>query len=404
MRHPIKLAAALGAVALAATACGTTNNASSPAAAGGNLNDLPAQTSIPVPADAANPAGDGKATCPDGTTVAYIGAMTGPNAQLGINIYNGAQLAIDAHNKANPGCQVTFKKYDTEGDPDKATGPVTQATNDKNIVGVLGLPFSGESQATGNIFEQADLVHITPSATNPGLTKNGWTTLFRALGNDNVQGPAVKQLADKLGAKKVYVVQDDSDYGIGLSGTATAALGSAVAGTDKVTTGQKDFSAVVSKIMNAKPDAVFYSGYYAEAAPLDQQLVSKGYKGAFIGPDGVKDDQFIKLAGSASSNAYFTCPCLPGDLIPDFEKAYKAAFKAEPGTYSVEAYDAVTVLLKGIDAGKTTRPALKDFVATYNGQGLSKKLQWDKTGELAETPVFGYKVENNKIVPVGSIG
>jgi branched-chain amino acid transport system substrate-binding protein len=401
----IKLGAVLGAVALVAAACGSTGGSDSDDnSSGSDLTDLPVQSSIEVPSDAVDPAGDGNATCAPNTTLAYIGAMTGPNAQLGINIYNGVQQAIDAHNKANAGCQVKFKKFDTEGDPNKATGPVTQATSEKDIVGVIGLPFSGESQATGNIFEQTGLVHVTPSATNPGLTQNGWTTFFRALGNDNVQGPAVADLADKLGAKSVYVVQDDSDYGIGLAGTANEALGDKVAGTDKVTTGQKDFSAVVSKIINAKPDAVFYSGYYAEAAPLDQQLVGKGYKGVFIGPDGVKDDQFLKLAGSASDNAYFTCPCLPGDLIPDFASAYQTAFKLAPGTYSVEAYDAATVLLSGIDKGNATRPKLKDWVKNYDGQGLSKKLKWDETGELAETPVFGYKVQDGKIVSVGSIG
>ena len=403
MHHPIKLAAIAGSLALAVTACGTASTDKG-SAASNDLKSLPAQTSIDVPADAANPAGDGKATCPANTTVAYIGAQTGPNAQLGINIYNGAQLAIDQHNKANPGCQVKFKKFDTEGDPNKATGPVTQATKEADIIGVVGLPFSGESKATGNIFGQVGLVHITPSATNPDLTKNGWTTFFRALGNDNVQGPAAAALAEKLGAKKVYVVQDDSDYGIGLSGTAQKALGSRLAGTDKVTTGQKDFSAVISKIINAKPDVVFYSGYYAEAAPFDQQLVSKGYKGGFIGPDGVKDDQFLKLAGSASNNAYFTCPCLPGELIPDFAAAYKSAFNAEPGTYSVEAYDAMTILLTGIDAGNTTREKLKTYVAGYDGQGLSKHFKWDETGELATSTVYGYKVDNGKIVSVGTIG
>lgn len=403
MRHSIKLAAALGTLALAASACGTAATSSN-SKSGGNLKDLPVQTKVDVPADAVKPAGDGKGKCPATTTIGYVGAETGANAQLGINIFDGVQLAINQHNKANPGCQVKFKKFDTEGDPTKATGPVTQATKEQDIVGVVGLPFSGESQATGNIFEQAGLVHITPSATNPDLTKNKWSTFFRALGNDNVQGPAVGALADKLGAKKVYVIQDDSDYGIGLSATAQKALGSKVDGTDKVTTGQKDFSAVVSKVMNAKPDAVFYSGYYAEGAPLDQQLVSKGYQGTFIGPDGVKDNQFIKLAGSASSNAYFTCPCLPGDLIPDFENAYKAAFNAESSTYSVEAYDAATVLLSGIDKGNTTRPKLKSYVASYDGQGLSKKLKWDSTGELAETPVFGYKVDDGKIKSVGSLG
>jgi len=403
MQHPIKLAAIVGSIALAATACGTAKSDNTTSSSS-NLTDLPVQTSISVPADAANPAGDGKGTCPAGTTIAYIGAETGPNAQLGINIFQGAQLAIDQHNKANPNCQVKFKKFDTEGDPNKATGPVTQATKEADIVGVIGLPFSGESQATGNIFEQAGLVHITPSATNPGLTKNGWKTFFRGLGNDNVQGPAAANLASKLGAKKVYVVQDDSDYGIGLATTAKAALGSNLDGSDKVTTGQKDFSATVSKIMNAKPDAVFYSGYYAEAAPFDQQLVAKGYKGAFIGPDGVKDDQFIKQAGSASSNAYFTCPCLPGELIPTFESAYKAAFNAEPGTYSAESYDVATILLKGIDAGNATRPKLLNYVKDYNGVGLTKPFKWDSTGELAKTSVYGYKVQDGKIVSVGTIG
>jgi branched-chain amino acid transport system substrate-binding protein len=401
--RPLGKLAVVGIVgALALTACGTASKSSS--GGNSNLKDLPAQTSISVPPDAANPAGDGSAKCPAGLTLAFVGAETGPNAQLGINIYNGAQLAIDQHNKANPGCQVKFKKFDTEGDPNKATGPVTQVTKESDIIGVIGLPFSGESKATGGIFEQVGLVHITPSATNPDLTKNGWTTFFRALGNDNVQGPAAAALGKKLGTKKVYVVQDDSDYGIGLSKTAQDALGSKVDGTDKVTTGQKDFSAVVSKIMNAKPDAVFYSGYYAEGAPFDQQLVSKGFKGTFIGPDGVKDDQFIKLAGSASGNAYFTCPCLPGELIPAFEKAYKTATKAEPGTYSVEAYDAMTILLKGVDGGNTTRPKLKAFVTSYDGQGLSKHFKWDNTGELSDTVVYGYKVKDGKIVSVGTIG
>ena len=367
--------------------------------------DLPALTAIATPPDAVLPAGNGKAKCAAGLTLGYIGAQTGANAQLGVNIYNGVQLALDQHNTANPGCQVAFTKFDTEGDPNKATGPVTQAVNESDIIGVVGLPFSGESKATGNIFEQKGLVHITPSATNPDLTKNGWTTFFRGLGNDAVQGPAAaKFMVGKLKAKKVYLVQDDSDYGIGLGGTTTAALGKSLIGSDKVITGQKDFSATISKILNAKPDAVYYSGYYAEGAPFDQQLVSKGFTGTFVGPDGVKDDQFIKLSGNASGNAYFTCPCIPGELIPSFEGAYKKAFSQEPGTYSIEGYDAATVLLAGIDKGKTTRPALLSWVKSYNADGLSKHYKWDSTGELQAPAVYGYKVGNGKIVPIGTIG
>jgi len=400
------LTAGVAAAAALLLLAGCANKAGSPdATSGGGGIDVPAVTSVDTPKDAVLPAGDGKGKCAATTTIAYIGAETGANAQLGINIFNGVQLAIDQHNKANPDCQVQFKKFDTEGTPDKATGPVTQAVGEADIVGVIGLPFSGESKATGNIFEQQGLVHLTPSATNPGLTKNGWTTFFRALGNDSQQGPAAaKFVTDTLKAKKVYLVQDDSDYGIGL-GTATSdALGSALVGTDKVTTGQKDFSATISKILNKKPDAVYYAGYYAEGAPFDQQLVAKGYKGAFVGPDGVKDDQFIKLAGDASKNAYFTCPCIPGELLTDFAKEYQAASNAAPGTYSIEGYDATTVLLAGIDAGKQTRADLKDWVKNYDKDGLSKHYKWDATGELQAPAVYGYKVDGGKIVYVGPIG
>jgi branched-chain amino acid transport system substrate-binding protein len=383
-----------------------TGTSSDTAAGGSSKVNIPALTKIDTPADAVLPKGDGKATCPASTTLAYAGAETGPNAQLGVNIFNGIQLAINQHNQANPGCQVAFKKFDTEGDPNKATGPVTQIVSEADIVGVVGLPFSGESKATGNIFEQKGLVHITPSATNPTLTQNGWTTFFRGLGNDAVQGPAAaKFLTGKLAAKKVYLVQDDSDYGIGLGTSTSAALGGALAGTDKVTTGQKDFSAVISKIINAKADAVFYAGYYAEGAPFDQQLVAKGFTGTFVGPDGVKDDQFIKQAGDASNNAYFTCPCIPGELIPSFETAYKSlANGSEPGTYSIEGYDAATVLLSGIDAGKQSRADLLSYVKSYDKDGLSKHYKWDDKGELQAPTVYGYKVDNGKIVPIGPIG
>jgi branched-chain amino acid transport system substrate-binding protein len=400
----VRAVAVVAALPLVLGAC-AAQQGSGGGGGGGSKVDIPAVTTLPIPPGAANAAGDGKAKCSN-ATIAYAGAETGPNAQLGINIRNGVQLAVDQHNKANKNCQVTLKKFDTEGDPGKAPGIVTQVVSEKDIIGVLGLPFSGESKATGQIFEQGKLAHITASATNPDLTKNGWTTFFRALGNDATQGPAVvKFLNEKLKAKKVCVIQDDSDYGIGLAKTANAALGDKAKGCqDKVTTGQKDFSATVNKVMSAKPDVVFYSGYYAEAAPLDQQLVTKGYKGTFLGPDGVKDPQFIKQAGSASSNALFTCPCVPGELVKSFADGYKSVSGGQaPGTYSLEGYDSATILLKGIDSGATTRAKLLDYVKNYNGPGLSKVFKWDNTGELSQTHVYAYKVQSGQIVYAGQI-
>jgi branched-chain amino acid transport system substrate-binding protein len=355
-------------------------------------------------ANAADPRGDGKAQC-SGVTLAYAGTINGASAALGQNILYGADLAVKQHNQANPGCQVQLKQFDTEGKPANAPGIVTQVINEPDIIGVVGLPFSGESKATGNLFEQAGLVHITPSATAPTLTTNGWKTFFRGMGNDNVQGPAAaKFITDTLKANKVCVIQDDSEYGIGLATAITKALGDKASCSDKVKTGQTDFSAVVNKIVTEKPDAVFYSGYYPEAGPFAQQLNDKGVTAKFVGPDGVKDPEFLKGAGvAAAQKAYFTCPCVPEDNFKDFTSAYHSVEGKDPGTYSPEAYDVATILLKGIDSGIKDRAGLLSFVQKYDGQGLTKKFKWDSTGELTDTPVWAYKVENGRIVNDGQI-
>ncbi|QRP50781.1 branched-chain amino acid ABC transporter substrate-binding protein [Amycolatopsis sp. FDAARGOS 1241] len=384
--------AAAGAISL--SACAARNDSGS---SGGNTS-APQAAAPSAAANAADPAGDGKAQCSP-TSIAYAGTINGANAALGINILNGAKLAVDQHNKANPNCQVKLEQFDTEGTPDKAPGIVTQIVNTPSIIGVVGLPFSGESKAAGNIFNGAGLVTVTPSATAPALSTNGWKTFFRGLGNDNSQGPAAaKFMTGELGAKKVCVIEDDSEYGTGLAATTKQGLGSALACEDKVKTKQTDFSAVVNKVKAAAPDAVFYSGYYQEAAPFAQQLNDAGVTAKFVGPDGVKDDEFVKGAGDAAANAYFTCPCVPADQFTKFTDAYKAATGKDPGTYSPEAYDLATILLKGIDSGKTTRPALLDFVKNYDGQGLTKHFKWNAQGELSATTVWTYKVENGKIV------
>ncbi|WP_159806885.1 branched-chain amino acid ABC transporter substrate-binding protein [Cellulomonas citrea] len=342
---------------------------------------------------AATPAGKGGAKC-SGVSIAMAGALTGANAALGINILNGLTLAVDEHNAANPDCKVEVKQFDTEGDPQKATQVAPQIVSDTSVIGLLGPAFSGETKATGPIFNQADLLSLTASATNPGLTKNGWSNFFRGLGNDNSQGGAIASyLKDTLGYKKVCVVADDSDYGIGLAEVVTQTLGSVAdsACAAKVKTGDKDFSATVQIIKDAAPDAVYYGGYYAEAAPLLSQLRSGGVTAAFASGDGSNDPEFVKQAGDAAKDAYLTCPCGPA---PDaFATAYKAKFNIAPGVYSVEAYDLGTIILAGIDSGITTRSDLVKFVAGYDGVGLAKSYKWDKTGELASASTWVYQVK-----------
>jgi branched-chain amino acid transport system substrate-binding protein len=344
-------------------------------------------------ATALNPAGDGKATCPP-VSIAMAGALTGPDAALGINIKNGAQLAIDQHNAANPGCQVQLKPFDTEGDPQKATQIAPQIVDDAFTIGLIGPAFSGETKATGQVFDQAGLVATTASATNVTLSEQGWKTFFRGLANDGVQGPSVANyLKNNLGNKKICVVDDSTDYGLGLAQAVRDTLGPvADAGCNiSVKKGDKDFSAAVNQIKGISPDAVFYSGYYAEAAPFVQQLRDGEYAGLFVSADGTKDPEFVKQAGGASKDAILACPC--GPATGEFATQYEEAFKQAPGTYSTEGYDLAAILLKGIDSGKVTRADLLDFVRTYQGQGVARKYQWTDTGELTTTLIWIYKVQ-----------
>ncbi|BBY15654.1 branched-chain amino acid ABC transporter substrate-binding protein [Mycolicibacterium litorale] len=344
-------------------------------------------------ASPADPAGDGKATCPP-LSIAMAGALNGPDAALGINIKNGVQLAVDKHNAANPGCQVQLKTFDTEGDPQKASAIAPQIVDDQYTIGLVGPAFSGETNATGDVFNQAGLVAATASATNTTLSEKGWRTFFRGLANDGVQGPSVANyLKNTLGHQKVCVVDDSTDYGLGLAQAVRDTLGPvADAGCNiSVKKGDKDFSAAVTQVKGVSPQSVFFSGYYAEAAPFVQQLKDGGVEATFVSADGTKDPEFVKQAGESSKDALLSCPC--GPATGSFAEEYTQKFGQEPGTYSTEGYDLGTILVKGIDSGAITRQALLDYVRNYNGQGVARNYQWTPQGELTTTLIWMYKVQ-----------
>ena len=341
----------------------------------------------------ADPAGDGTATCAP-VRIALAGALKGRDAALGINIKNGVQMALDKHNAANPGCQIELKSFDTEGDPQKATGIAPQIVDDAGIIGLIGPAFSGETKATGGVFDQAGLAAVTASATNVTLSDQGWKTFFRGLANDGVQGPSVANyLKNTVGDKKICVVDDSTDYGTGLAKAVRDTLGPVAESACNISVkkGDKDFSAAVTQVKGQTPDSVFYSGYYAEAAPFVQQLRDAGFTGKFVSADGTKDQEFVKQAGSSSKDALLSCPC--GPATGAFAEDYTKAFGQAPGTYSIEGYDLGTILAKGVDSGATTRAALLDFVRNYDGQGLARKYQWTDTGELTTSLIWIYKVQ-----------
>jgi branched-chain amino acid transport system substrate-binding protein len=339
------------------------------------------------------PAGEGTATCPP-VSIAVAGPLSGPNAVLGINIGDGARLAVDKHNAANPGCQVQLKTFETEGDSQKAAALAPQIIDDASTIGLVGPAFSGETMATGSVFDQAGLVAATPSASNVTLSAQGWKTFFRGLANDGVQGPAVANyMKNSLGDKKVCVVDNGTNYGVGLAQGVRETLGPVADSACKISVpqGNKDFSDPVSQIKGQSPDSVFYSGYWAEAAAFVQQLRDGGFTGKFVSGDGSKDPALVNQAGQASKDTILSCPC--GPATGSFADEYTKTFGQAPGAFSPEGYDLATILLTGIDSGAITRPALLDYVRKYNGQGVARKYQWAQDGELTTPLIWIYKVQ-----------
>jgi branched-chain amino acid transport system substrate-binding protein len=348
--------------------------------------------------DGGSSSGGGGAACD--LTLAFFGPQTGPAAGLGEPIINGAQLAIDQYNE-DADCEVTYEQIDSQGSPDQAPSLATEAAGNDAIIGIVGPAFSGESAAAGPIFAEAGLPTISPSATNPALSENGWDTFHRALGNDATQGPAAATyIKDTIGAKAVFVIDDASEYGAGLAGIVQEDLGDLVVDTDTIQAGQTDFGATVTKVGSSKADTVFFGGYYAEAALIVRQLRDSGFEGTFVVADGVKDPGFLEGAGKAAEGTVITCPCIPAEdpAVADFAAAYEEAYGGAPGTYAAEAYDAANIFLDGIAEGIDNREDMLTFVNDYDEAGVTKQLSFDETGEPADVHVYAYTVEGGEIV------
>jgi branched-chain amino acid transport system substrate-binding protein len=341
--------------------------------------------------------------CPKGLTIAFMGAISGENGALGTNMVNGAQIAFDEFNKANKTCQVKFDtSYDSQGNPDQASPLAPKIAGNKNIVGLIGPGFSGETKATMPVFQAANLPMITPGATNAKLSTNGWTMFHRILANDDKQGPGIVKLMKKT-AKKVGVIDDKSEYGKGLADTVRAGLGDLDVANDQIDPKGTDFSAAINKMKAAGVDTVFYGGYYAEAAILAKQMVDAGVKVQFVAGDGVLDQKFVDNAGAAAEGALLTATGAPADVNPAFQAKFKAKYGTDPAIYSPEAYDCASVFLAAIKAGKTTRKDIAAFVSAYDGKGITKQIKFTPEGEVAGDAVYAYVVKGGKLTPLGII-
>jgi branched-chain amino acid transport system substrate-binding protein len=322
-----------------------------------------------------------------GYKLAFFGALTGSSANLGVNIEHGFELAIDQYNTKKGSECITVGKFDSQGEPAVAPGVARQLVTDKKILGVLGPPFSGESEAADPIFESAGIPTVTPSATRVSLSANGWKTFHRAVANDGAQGPAAASyIKDTLKASKVFVADDQSAYGAGLADVVKKSLGKAVAGTDKTEADgkQTDFTGLVQKVTTSGATALFYGGYYANGGLIRKQLTAANWKGTLIGGDGMGDPGLAKAAGNAAAEGTIvTCPCSPPEKAGGtFLADYKAKWNADAGTYSDVAFDAANMFLQGLDAGNNTPEKMNTYLSTVDYKGIANEYKFTPTGEL----------------------
>lgn len=337
--------------------------------------------------------------------IGFFGALTGDNAGLVLPMKNGAALALEEYTKTNPKCKVTLAEYDSQGSGDKAGGLATAAVGDAKVVGLIGPAFSGETEAAAPILDKAGLPAITPSATRPSLSTKGWKIFHRGVGNDLAQGPAAaRYIKDVLKPTKVALINDQSAYGAGLADEVRKSLGASVVVDDKVAEKTVEFGPVVTKVVGSGATVLFYGGYTAEAAPFVKQLRAAGWKGTFVGGDGINDDNYIKVGGADANETVATCPCAPATAAKgNFVANYKAKYNADPGVYADVAYDLMGVFLDGIKAGKTTRADLQAFLGSYNKAGAASGVtyKWMADGELdpSQVVVWAFEVKDGKWVP-----
>ena len=373
---------------------------------------LAAASSLVLAACAGSGGGSGDTGGGDVTSVkiGFMGDLTGANSAIVIPPRNGAKMAIDEYNAKSPKVKIELVEYDSQGKAEQATSLITTAINSDKIVGLIGPAFSGESKAIGGILEESKLPSVSPSATNAGLSNNGWKYWHRVVASDADQGPRVAEfLVTAKSPKKAFVLSDDQEYSVGLAEVVAKTFkdkGVAVE-TDKFAQAASDYSSTVTKVKAANPDVIFFGGYYAEGGRLLKQLRDGGVNTLFASGDGSLDQQLVTAAGpAAAEGAVLGCPCnIPyanaTGAAKTFFDNYKKSANADPAIYATEGYDAASAFIKAIEAGKTKPEDINTFLGTVNFEGVSKAVKFKANGEPENNSIFVYQVKGGVLKLLG---
>lgn len=349
-------------------------------------------------------------TADQGEVIIKIGAvapLTGPQAHLGKDNENGTRMAIDDANAR--GVEIGGKKVkfelmseDDQADPKTAT-IVAQKLVDAKVNGIIGHLNSGTTIPASRIYHDAGIVQISPSATNPKYTEQGYKSAFRVMTNDVQQGKVLGEYAVKqLAAKKIAIIDDRSAYGQGLAEQfekAAKAAGAEIVAHEFTTDKSNDFMAILTSVKAKTPELLFYGGMDAQGGPMIKQMKTLGLSSKFLMGDGGSTPEFIKLSGGTAEGAYSSLPGVPLDKMPG-GKAFGDKFTAKYGQiqlYAPYCYDAVNVMIAAMQKAGSSDPAkyLPELAKT-DYEGVTAQIRFDEKGDIKGGAVTLYQVKNGK--------
>ena len=349
-----------------------------------------------APAPAAAPAA---APAPETMTVkiGHVGPTSGAIAHLGKDNENGARMAIDELNAANLMIDGKVAKFellaeDDAGDPKQGTAAATKLV-DAKVNGVIGHLNSGTTIPASQIYDAAGIPQISPSATNPKYTRQGYKGVFRVVADDvHLGGTLGKYAVESLQAKTVAVIDDRTAYGQGVADEfekGVAAAGGKVVGREFTNDKATDFNAILTTLKAKKPDVVFFGGMDAVAGPMLRQMKQLGIQAKFMGGDGICSSELPKLAGDAMADDMVYCAEAGG--VEGEEKAgmdkfradFKAKFNADVQVYAPYVYDATKVMADAMVRANSADPAkYLDALKQTNYKGVTGTIAFDEKGDI----------------------
>jgi branched-chain amino acid transport system substrate-binding protein len=348
-------------------------------------------------------------------TIAHVGPTSGGIAHLGKDNENGAIMAVEELNAAGVtigGKKVTLKLMteDDAADPKQGTA-VAQKLVDANVSGVIGHLNSGTSIPASKIYSDAGIPQISPSATNPKYTRQGFKTTFRVVADDTQLGGTLgKYAVNTLKGKSIAVIDDRTAYGQGVAeefSKAVKAAGGNIVAQEFTTDKATDFNAILTTIKGKKPDVVFFGGMDAVAGPMLRQMKSLGINAKFMGGDGICSAELVKLAGDAVSDDQVFCAEAGGvekgskfeAAKADFEKKFKAKFGVEVQVYAPYVYDSVRIMVAAMVKAGSSDPAkyLPALAATKDFQGVTGAISFDNKGDVLNGALTMQTIKGGKL-------